>query len=248
MSAAARSSARQCRHCRARCRYWTRRLASHTALKVGIASGVQAEGLAGARRIRRRIPHPYSPINTGLDRPGQPVPMRLTLVLSACRPGVGTFSGQAHPTTAGNGAGSCLVDQLSSGTARPKTILSPLPETTTRLRSSIIRTHNRMLFRMARSILASDDEAEDAVQAAYVRAFTGILRVPQGGAARHLAAPHCHQRGARPRTARAANPVHRRDRDAARRGGHSVPDGQCLAGPGTTHGAISDTADPGAGD
>src|SRR3954469_48713 len=38
---------------------------------------------------------------------------------------------------------------------------------------SIIRTHNRMLFRMARSILASDDEAEDAVQAAYVRAFTG---------------------------------------------------------------------------
>ena len=39
---------------------------------------------------------------------------------------------------------------------------------------SIIRTHNRMLFRMARSILASDDEAEDAVQAAYVRAFTGL--------------------------------------------------------------------------
>ena len=38
---------------------------------------------------------------------------------------------------------------------------------------SIIRTHNRMLFRMARSILASEDEAEDAVQAAYVRAFTG---------------------------------------------------------------------------
>jgi RNA polymerase sigma-70 factor (ECF subfamily) len=39
---------------------------------------------------------------------------------------------------------------------------------------SIIRTHNRMLFRMARSILPSDDEAEDAVQAAYVRAFTGL--------------------------------------------------------------------------
>src|SRR3954451_16466085 len=38
---------------------------------------------------------------------------------------------------------------------------------------SIIRTHNRMLFRLARSILASEDEAEDAVQAAYVRAFTG---------------------------------------------------------------------------
>lgn len=39
---------------------------------------------------------------------------------------------------------------------------------------SIVRAHNRMLFRMARSILASDDEAEDAVQAAYVRAFTGL--------------------------------------------------------------------------
>jgi RNA polymerase sigma-70 factor, ECF subfamily len=39
---------------------------------------------------------------------------------------------------------------------------------------SIIRTHNRMLFRLARSILASEDEAEDTVQAAYVRAFTGL--------------------------------------------------------------------------
>lgn len=39
---------------------------------------------------------------------------------------------------------------------------------------SIIRLHNRMLFRIARSILQSDDEAEDAVQAAYMRAFTGL--------------------------------------------------------------------------
>ncbi len=39
---------------------------------------------------------------------------------------------------------------------------------------SIIRAHNRMLFRIARSILSSDDEAEDAVQAAYVRAFTSL--------------------------------------------------------------------------
>jgi RNA polymerase sigma-70 factor (ECF subfamily) len=31
-----------------------------------------------------------------------------------------------------------------------------------------------MLFRIARSILPSDDEAEDAVQAAYVSAFTGL--------------------------------------------------------------------------
>jgi RNA polymerase sigma-70 factor (ECF subfamily) len=39
---------------------------------------------------------------------------------------------------------------------------------------SIIRQHNRMLFRLARSILPSDDESEDAVQAAYVRAFTSL--------------------------------------------------------------------------
>ena len=30
----------------------------------------------------------------------------------------------------------------------------------------IIRVHNRMLFRLTRSIVASDDEAEDVVQAA----------------------------------------------------------------------------------
>lgn len=39
---------------------------------------------------------------------------------------------------------------------------------------SIIRAHNRTLFRLARSILSSDDEAEDAVQAAYIRAFTAL--------------------------------------------------------------------------
>lgn len=39
---------------------------------------------------------------------------------------------------------------------------------------SIIRIHNRMLFRLARSILSSDDEAEDAVQATYMRGFTGL--------------------------------------------------------------------------
>jgi RNA polymerase sigma-70 factor (ECF subfamily) len=38
----------------------------------------------------------------------------------------------------------------------------------------IIGAHNRMLFRLARGILASDDEAEDAVQAAYLHAFAGI--------------------------------------------------------------------------
>jgi RNA polymerase sigma-70 factor, ECF subfamily len=39
---------------------------------------------------------------------------------------------------------------------------------------SLIRAHNRMLFRIARGVLPTDDEAEDAVQAAYVRAFTSL--------------------------------------------------------------------------
>lgn len=39
---------------------------------------------------------------------------------------------------------------------------------------SLVTQHNRMLFRIARSILPSDDESEDAVQATYVRAFTNL--------------------------------------------------------------------------
>lgn len=39
---------------------------------------------------------------------------------------------------------------------------------------TLIRQHNRMLFRLARSILRDDDEAEDAVQATYVKAFTQL--------------------------------------------------------------------------
>jgi len=40
----------------------------------------------------------------------------------------------------------------------------------------LIRLHNRRLFRMARSILRDDDEAEDAVQEAYVKAFTRLAQ------------------------------------------------------------------------
>lgn len=39
---------------------------------------------------------------------------------------------------------------------------------------AIIGRHNRRLFRLARSILPSDDEAEDAVQEGYVRALRGL--------------------------------------------------------------------------
>src|SRR5215207_6963801 len=39
---------------------------------------------------------------------------------------------------------------------------------------TIMRRHNRRLFRVARSILRDDSEAEDMVQEAYVRAFTAL--------------------------------------------------------------------------
>ena len=39
---------------------------------------------------------------------------------------------------------------------------------------ALMRRHNRLLFRTARSILKSDAEAEDALQEAYLRAWRGI--------------------------------------------------------------------------
>src|SRR5213596_1727469 len=39
---------------------------------------------------------------------------------------------------------------------------------------SIMRRHNRRLYRVARSVLRNDSETEDVVQEAYIRAFTNI--------------------------------------------------------------------------
>lgn len=46
----------------------------------------------------------------------------------------------------------------------------------------IMRRHNRLLFRLARGIVADDDEARDVVQAAYVRAYYHLdqFRGPAG--------------------------------------------------------------------
>jgi len=38
---------------------------------------------------------------------------------------------------------------------------------------TLVRRHNRLLFRMARGVLRDDAEAEDVVQETYIRAFTG---------------------------------------------------------------------------
>ncbi|HEX6243722.1 MAG TPA: RNA polymerase sigma factor [Polyangiales bacterium] len=41
---------------------------------------------------------------------------------------------------------------------------------------TLMRRHNRRLFRAARSIVKSDDEAEDVMQEAYVQAFTHLAQ------------------------------------------------------------------------
>ena len=45
---------------------------------------------------------------------------------------------------------------------------------TTRRSATIMERHNRRLYRIARGILRNDSEAEDAVQEAYVKAFTHL--------------------------------------------------------------------------
>jgi RNA polymerase sigma-70 factor (ECF subfamily) len=40
---------------------------------------------------------------------------------------------------------------------------------------TLIRRHDRYLYRLARSILLDDHEAEDVVQETYIRAFTGLV-------------------------------------------------------------------------
>src|SRR4051812_38327923 len=40
--------------------------------------------------------------------------------------------------------------------------------------ADVMRRHNRMLFRLARSILREDAEAEDALQEAYIKAYQAL--------------------------------------------------------------------------
>jgi RNA polymerase sigma-70 factor (ECF subfamily) len=45
---------------------------------------------------------------------------------------------------------------------------------------TLIRSHDKHLYRIARSVLPDDHEAEDVVQETYIRAFTGsaVFAVP----------------------------------------------------------------------
>jgi RNA polymerase sigma-70 factor (ECF subfamily) len=51
----------------------------------------------------------------------------------------------------------------------------------TRAFETLMRRYNRRLFRIARSILRSDDAAEEAVRCAYVRAFANLDRYEPAG-------------------------------------------------------------------
>src|SRR5262249_60752793 len=51
----------------------------------------------------------------------------------------------------------------------------------TRAFETLMRRYNRRLYRIARSILSNDDVAEEAVRAAYFRAFANLDRYEPAG-------------------------------------------------------------------
>ena len=51
---------------------------------------------------------------------------------------------------------------------------SAAPSPATRRRPAIMRTNNQRLYRLARSIMRNDSEAEDVVQETYVTAFAHL--------------------------------------------------------------------------
>ena len=68
-----------------------------------------------------------------------------------------------------------------TGTARRSAVEAPDEALIARIRAGdtwpyeiILRRYNRRLFRVTRSILRDDDDAQDAMQEAYVRAFTNL--------------------------------------------------------------------------
>ncbi|SFB86797.1 RNA polymerase sigma-70 factor, ECF subfamily [Polaromonas sp. OV174] len=56
----------------------------------------------------------------------------------------------------------------------PQVLMAQLAAGNLQAFEQLMRTHNRRLFRVARSILHADGDAEDAVQEAYLRAFVAL--------------------------------------------------------------------------
>ena len=60
----------------------------------------------------------------------------------------------------------------------------------------LIKQQNRRLYRIARSIVRNNSDAEDVLQKSHVRAFAGLDEFPGRSPVRHLARPDRDQRGA----------------------------------------------------
>jgi RNA polymerase sigma-70 factor (ECF subfamily) len=74
------------------------------------------------------------------------------------------------------------VDSVQSFTDLPDLLLVERTRgRDTRAFETLMRRYNRRLYRIARSILSNDDMAEEAVRAAYIRAFANLDRYEPAG-------------------------------------------------------------------
>jgi RNA polymerase sigma-70 factor (ECF subfamily) len=75
-----------------------------------------------------------------------------------------------------------VVDSVQSFTDLPDLLLVERTRgRDTRAFETLMRRYNRRLYRIARSILSRDDMAEEAVRAAYIRAFANLDRYEPAG-------------------------------------------------------------------
>jgi len=75
-----------------------------------------------------------------------------------------------------------VVDSVQSFTDLPDLLLVERTRgRDTRAFETLVRRYNRRLYRISRSILSNDDAAEEAVRAAYIRAFANLDRYEPAG-------------------------------------------------------------------
>ena len=94
---------------------------------------------------------------------------------SGTKPGFATLWTMDHPP--GEFAGSTHAphhDVVSAKTLTDAQIVARVCAGETLLFELLMRRHNRQVFRAARAILKRDDEAEDVMQDAYVRAYANL--------------------------------------------------------------------------
>jgi hypothetical protein len=63
--------------------------------------------------------------------------------------------------------------------------------------AALVRLHQRRAYAVARSIVITHEDAEDAVQEGFLHAYRALHRFPAGPGLRGVAAPDRGQRGAR---------------------------------------------------